>query len=155
MRRASFVSSPCPLFLLHRLSPVACHSRQLTTDQGRRTKDKGRLSHSPFTIHNSAFTLHTSFTSAIGCQRPVVRTEDLINGPSNRSCSKTRTEHGELPGEGDGREEPNAGEEHFRGNGCDHGRVALHRQIHDQASAQPWVQSPHADIPPGASESFW
>src|SRR5438045_7099995 len=48
----------CPLFLLHRLLPVACRFRQLTKgegqrtkDSGRRTKDKGRLSHSAFTLH--------------------------------------------------------------------------------------------------------
>src|SRR5439155_512626 len=76
----------CPLFLLHRPSPGACRSGQLTTDQGQRTKDKG-LSFA-FSIRNSAFTLHTSHfidfilhtsyficTSAIGYETAVVRAE--------------------------------------------------------------------------------
>src|SRR5437016_2755808 len=153
MRKTSFVLGPLSVARSDR--PQAKDDGAGTTDKGLLTKDVFRIHYSQFSLHPSYFILHTSFTSAIGCQRPVVRTEGLINGPSNGTCSTTRTEHGELPGEGDGREEPNAGEEHFRRNGCDHRRVELHGQIHDQASAQPWVQSPHADIPPGASESFW
>ena len=43
----------CPLFLVHRPSPVVCRSRQLTTDQGQRTS--------------------FAFTSAIGTRDPPSR----------------------------------------------------------------------------------
>src|SRR5437763_1360168 len=49
----------CPLFLLHRPSPAACRSGQLTTDQGprtNRTKDVF-FAFTTFTIHHSSFIL--------------------------------------------------------------------------------------------------
>src|SRR5947207_4816398 len=60
----------CPLFLLHRPSPAACRSGQLTTDQGprtNRTKDVFfaftifTIHHSSFILHPSSFPLHTSY----------------------------------------------------------------------------------------------
>src|SRR5947207_10255049 len=49
----------CPLFLLHRPSPAACRSGQLTTDQGPRT-NRTKDVFFAFTIHYSPFILHPS-----------------------------------------------------------------------------------------------
>src|SRR5437773_1675244 len=51
----------CPLFLLHRPSPVACRSGQLTTDQGQRTSFAFTIHNSSFIIHPSPFILHPSY----------------------------------------------------------------------------------------------